>query len=102
MKMKKILLTLAIVLPLSMGTVCVAAQHVHAYSHVGPYRVAASPGTSHPYVTGTVTDSNGKVTYLYGNCDTVHYTVNECDKCACGDIINARTYMEIWHSACGQ
>lgn len=101
MKMKKLLLTLAIVLPLSMGTVCVAAQHIHAYSHMGPYRVSASPG-SHPYVTATVTDSNGHVTYIYGTCDTVHYTVNEYDQCACGDIINGISYTEVWHSICGQ
>lgn len=103
MKMKKILLGLAIVLPLSMGTLYVAAQeHTHAYSHMGPYTMSASPGSSHPYVTGTITDPNGKVTYIYGTCDTVHYTMREYDQCACGSVINMNNYTDVWHSACGQ
>ena len=76
--------------------------HVHAYSHMGPYVTNSSSAGFHRYVTGTVTDSNGSVTYLYGNCEMVNYYYTECDMCACGDIINVHNYVETHHMSCGQ
>ena len=101
MKIKKLLLALAIVLPLSMGTVCAAAQHNHAYSYMGPYTISASPGT-HPYVSGYQVDTDGNVIPVYAVCDMVNYTKMEYYECACGDIINYRQFNEMVHYNCGQ
>ena len=101
MKMKKLLLALAIVLPLSMGTVCVAAQHVHAHSYMGPYIIAASPGT-HTYLSGYKVDTNGNVTPEYAVCNVVNYTKMEYYECACGDIIDYHQFNEMVHYDCGQ
>lgn len=92
MKMKKILLGLAIVLPLSMGTLGIAAQaHAHVYIHRVD-TISASPG-SHPYI-----DDKGVLRY----CDIVNYTKREYDQCECGSIINLREYNEVVHYQCGQ
>lgn len=79
----------------------VKAEHVHAYSYDHTVTLSATPGTSHPYVTGTITDSSGNVTYLYGTCQTVNYRYRDYYKCGCGSVYSLDRGDE-WHSACGK
>lgn len=80
---KRILIALfCSVIILTVNSVSVNA-HTHAYSEI-VQEISNIPGPSHPYIVGTLTDSNGKVTYIYGDCETVFRTFRKCYKCGCG------------------
>lgn len=104
-KNKLLIMTLAVTMVMSGGltaNAAIARAHVHAYSHFGPILYNVTPGSSHPYVSGTITDASGKVTYIYSECETTHNWYREYDKCACGNVINFLDYAKEDHKQCGK
>ena len=106
MKPIKAIATMVITVTMLCGGMAVQAStglaHVHAYSHFGPILYNVTPGASHQYISATHTDSSGKVTYFYSECQTTHNWYKEYDKCACGSVINYMEYAIEDHKQCGK
>lgn len=106
MKRLKAVVTMAIMVSMLCGGIAVQASsgraHVHAYSHFGPILYNVTPGTSHQYISGTITDSSGNVTYVYSECQTTHNWYKKYDKCACGSVMNYIEYAREDHKQCGK